>query len=183
MREKSRFPFMKNSRYKMIAALIALVLLLGAWVFWGAFGRQEKLAGADRSIESGIALFEQMKYQEALDIFERIPPGSPREWNARYYQGSTYIMLKDYPSAVTYLEQALALNPEDTKILHALGVCYYKMGNLKLAKAYYTAILEIDPDDGEAKGLMDIMAKLERDQTESSAKKSEKTDDTGEEHH
>ena len=46
--------------------------------------------------------------------------------------------------------------------MHALGVAYFKLGNLKLSKGYYASILEIDPGDEEARGLMDIMAKLER---------------------
>jgi hypothetical protein len=41
-------------------------------------------------------------------------------------------------------------------------VAYFKLGNLKLAKGYFASVLEINPNDEQAKGLMDIMAKLER---------------------
>lgn len=153
---------MSNSRNIRIWTIgILLVLAALAWVYFDYPGNRERLIEADHKIEVGVVLFKEKKYREALEIFENIPPGSPREWYARYYQGSTHIMLKDYPSAVTYLDQALALNPTDTKIMHALGVAYYKMGKLEISKAYYAAILEIDPDDGEARGLMDIMTNLE----------------------
>ena len=36
------------------------------------------------------------------------------------------------------------------------------MGNLKLARGYFASVLAINPNDEQAKGLMDIMAKLER---------------------
>ena len=88
-----------------------------------------------------------------------------QEARALYDQGSEHIQQKDYTSALESLEQAHVLNPEDTGTLFALGVVYYKLGNLKLAKSYFASVLEINPNDEQAKGLMDMMAKLER-QTE-----------------
>ena len=85
-----------------------------------------------------------------------------QEAKALYDQGAEYIQLKDFESAVEILEQAHVLNPEDAGTLYALGVTYYKLGNVKLAKAYFTSVLEINPNDEQAKGLMDIMARLER---------------------
>ena len=81
---------------------------------------------------------------------------------ALYHQGSELILSKDYEAAADKLEQALVLSKEDTGTLYALGVVYYKLGNLKLAKGYFAAMLEINPNDETAKGLMDIMAGLER---------------------
>ena len=46
--------------------------------------------------------------------------------------------------------------------MFALGVAYFKLGNLALSKAYFAAVLQINPGNEEAKGLMDIMARLER---------------------
>jgi tetratricopeptide (TPR) repeat protein len=85
-----------------------------------------------------------------------------QEAKALYDQGAEYIKLKDFESAVEILGQAHVLNPEDAGTLYALGVAYYKLGNVKLAKAYFTSVLEINPNDEQAKGLMDIMARLER---------------------
>lgn len=85
-----------------------------------------------------------------------------QEAKALYDQGAEYIQLKDFESAVEILEQAHVLNPEDAGTLYALGVAYYKLGNVKLAKAYFTSVLEINPNDEQAKGLVDIMAGLER---------------------
>jgi tetratricopeptide (TPR) repeat protein len=78
--------------------------------------------------------------------------------------GSALIKLKDYESGALRLEEALALNSSETNILFALGVVYYKLGNLSLSKAYFASVLELDPGHEEAKGLMDIMASLERTQ-------------------
>lgn len=156
---------MSNSKHIKIWSIGAsLTFVAAAWFFLENLEQKEYLSRADQRIESGIVFFKEKQYPEALEVFENIPQGSPREWYARYYQGSTYIMLQDYPQAITYLEQALELKPSDAEIMHALGVAYFKLGNLKMSKAYYAAALEINPDDTEARGLMDIMSKLERQQ-------------------
>jgi tetratricopeptide (TPR) repeat protein len=157
---------MINSKNMKIGGLVTVLLI--AVAFWGytEWSNKQKLTvPSDQSLDAGIVLFNQKKYLEALEVFENIPAGAPDEWWARYYQGSTYIMLKDYSSATTYLEQALILSPTQTRIMHALGVAYFKLGNLQMSKAYFVAVLEVDPGDEEAKGLMDIMDKLEQQQS------------------
>jgi len=154
---------MKTSN-KVVAwgAGMILAVSAAAWVWLEQSGRETGLSEAATLLDSGIALFNEKNFQQAVEALDQVPSGSPEKWLALYYQGSAMIMLKDYSSAVVYLEQALALNSHQTRIMHALGVAYFKLGNLKLAKAYYASILELDPNDEEAKGLMDIMAKLER---------------------
>lgn len=152
---------------KMIIGYAVIIFLASSalWFYGEQSNTQQVSAQAEKSLDSGVALFKQKKYSEALEVFERVPSDTPSGWWARYYQGSTHIMLKDYQAGITYLEQALALNPTETRIMHALGVAYFKLGNLKLSKAYFASVLEIDPNDAEAKGLMDIMANLENQQS------------------
>lgn len=149
--------------------LLAVATLVGVLAMGWFFTRdsdQENLPGNKAiSIESGVTLFNEKKYIEAIEIFENVQPGHPQEWYSLYYLGSSYIMLKDYPAAAEHLELALSLNPINTQIMHALGVTYFKLGNLKLSKAYFASVLEINPEDAEARGLMDIMANLERQQS------------------
>ena len=143
-----------------------VIVAVATWVFIGASNQQNVNQNADLSIDSGIALFQEKKYTEALVMLESVPSDSPQQWRALFYSGSAYIMLKDYQAAVVHLEKALALNPTETQVMNALGVAYFKLGNLKLSKAYFASILEIEPGNTEAKGLMDIMADLERQQPE-----------------
>ena len=92
-------------------------------------------------------------------------------------------MLKDYESAAPILEQALQLNPQKTEILFELGVVYFKLGNLALSKAYFASVVEIDPSNEEAKGLMDIMANLERQQPGAKQEQTSGDNDNGAEDH
>jgi tetratricopeptide (TPR) repeat protein len=116
-------------------------------------------------LTEGIGHFDGKEFEEAIAALEQVPAGSKQEATALYYEGSSYLMLKDYVTATERLEQSLALAPRDTGTLYALGVASFKLGNLKLARGYFASILEINPNDEQAKGLMDIMANLER-QTE-----------------
>jgi tetratricopeptide (TPR) repeat protein len=166
---------------KTVLVTIAIIIVLGsaAWLYRSTQGQETAAGFAAPSVNEGVTMFKAKKYAEALEVFESIPPGGPQEWYTRYYQGSTQIMLKDYQAAVETLEQALALNNTETRIMHALGVAYFKLGNLKLSKAYFAAVLEIEPDNDEARGLMDIMAKLERNQETGATQEPESTVENG----
>ena len=152
---------MKN--YLAIAAG-ALVLLAGAlWFFALQPEREAVTYPAADLLADGIGHFERKEYDLALEVLRQVPDGAAESARARYYEGSSYMMLDNYEAAVGSLESALALEPQNMGVLYALGVAYYKLGNLAVAKGYFGAVLEINPNDEQAKGLMDIMAKLERE--------------------
>lgn len=142
----------------------ALLLLAGVLWFTALQPDPEPVSySATELLADGIGHFERKEYDLALEVLRQVPDGQPESVQARYYEGSSQMMLQDYEAAVTSLESALALEPQNTGVLYALGVAYYKLGNLAVAKGYFGAVLEINPNDEQAKGLMDIMAKLERE--------------------
>ena len=136
----------------------------------------EKNAQAEQAtllLDKGIAQFQQKQYRQSLDMLGEISEDEFQNWRVNYYMGSSLIMLRDYEPAVVHLEKALALQGEDANVLYALGVVYYKLGNLSLSKAYFGKVLEVDPDHDDARGLMDIVANLERQQLEGPTPESE----------
>ena len=150
---------------KINLAIGAGALLVLFTVLWFFVLQPEKEAISFQAAEllaDGIGHFERKEYDLALEVLRQVPTGQVETARARYYEGSSQMMLKDYESATVPLEQALVLNPRDTGTLYALGVVSYKLGNVKLAKGYFASVLEINPNDEQAKGLYDIMARLER---------------------
>jgi tetratricopeptide (TPR) repeat protein len=149
---------------------VTLVLLLAsiavALFYWNAAKESEQAGQSTALLEQGIALYQQKKYTEAIQELENIPETSDKDWRVPYYLGSAGIMLGNNQKAVILLEQALTLAPQEAGVLYALGVAYYKLGNYELSKGYFTAVLEINPADEHAKGLMDIMAKLDMQSNE-----------------
>ncbi len=161
--------------HKLLLAGIGLVLVAG--VVAGGYKyqaeRQRQAAEALIQLQEGINQFTEERFEEAVQTLRGIPDGALDDWRIPYYTGASLIRLAEYESAALVLEEALAMNNTEKDIPFALGVVYYKLGHLGLSKSYFHTVLEIDPSDKEAKGLMDIMAKLERYQPEATAPKSE----------
>lgn len=145
-----------------IAAGTLFVLAGALWFLVPQPDREVAWLSPDELLADGIAHFESKEYDLALEVLRQVPDGRVQTARARYYEGSSHMMLKDYEAAIVSLESALALDPRSTGVLYALGVAYYKLGNLAVAKGYFAAVLDINPNDEQAKGLMDIMARLER---------------------
>lgn len=164
------------SKQKNILAAGTAAIAIAAIAYWMLVQQPARQAEAARveqaMLASGVRLYGEKEFEKALQVFERIQGDSDRAAEARYYQGNAYILLKDYVSAAEQLEQSLALNDRDADTRFALGVVYYKLGNLQLARAYFASVLEIEPETDEdrerreeAAGLMDIVARLERQQS------------------
>lgn len=154
----------KSSRFLLPILGLVLLTVIGILFVLSNENKQAAEQRALASLDQGIGLFQEKKYAESLKILQGIPDGVLDDWHLPYYEATALVMLKDYESAAPILEQALELNPQNTKIMFELGVIYYKLGNLALSKGYFASVVAIDPSNEEAKGLMDIMAKLERQQ-------------------
>ena len=157
-----------KSRTLLIAGTtLALVVAIFAAAYVNRMERDEEsrqVAEARLMIDKGMREFGQKQYQQSIETLSGISEDVLQDWHINYYQGSALIMLRDYESAALQLEKALVLNSADTNILYALGVAYYKLGKLGLSKAYFGQVLEFDPNHDDARGLMDIVANLERKQ-------------------
>ena len=161
---------MDNSKNTLWVAGVVLLTAAAMWFFVAQPQQRIDAEEVERSLISGIELFENNNYDEAIETLQRVPPGSAQESSARYYEGSAYMMLGDFDLAIEKLQEAQARTPMDPGVLFALGVASYKIGNIKLAKGYFSSVLEINPMDEkeqelweQARGLVDIMAMLDRD--------------------
>ena len=164
---------MKQWKIPLATVALALVLVTVSWVFLSRTGPQIDEQQAEQALRSGIDLFGQKDYEAAIESLGGVPEGSRFESTAKYYEGSAQLMLRNLDAAIDTLQQAHLLAPEDPHILYALGVASFRIGNMKLAKGYFTSVLNIPPVDEndrelhkQAKGLMDTLAIMERRQAE-----------------
>jgi tetratricopeptide (TPR) repeat protein len=141
--------------------VVALAIVFGV-VLPDRAENQGQLAETHAQIRDGIEQFRAEQYELSVQTLGSIPEERVDDWHVPYYLGSALVQLKDYENGAARLEQALALDPRNENVLFALGVAYFKLGNLGLSKAYFAKVIEINPNHEEARGLMDIMAKLER---------------------
>lgn len=158
--------------WKNAISMAGVALLVGGVLWFVAMQPHDSIneEEAARYLAAGIELFEQERFDEAIAALQGVPAGSTRQSKALYYEGSAYMMLRDHDTAIEKLQEAQALTPMDPPILFALGVASYKIGNIKLARGYFNSVLAINPMDEheqelweQARGLVDIMARLDRD--------------------
>ena len=159
-----------KSRTILVASIcVVLVTVIATATYLYRSEQQREAVDVHSLLDQGIAQFREGQYELSLQTLGSIPENSIEDWHLPYYKGAALIQLKDYEAAAVQLEQALVQNSNEKNTLFALGVVYYKLGNLSLSKGYFASVLTIDPTHAEAKGLMDIMARLERNSAENAA--------------
>lgn len=131
-----------------------------------ARSRRDAARQAAVHLNRGVALYERKDHVHAESELRRALRADPGEWRAPYYVGVIQIERRRFGLAIPYLERALSLNAEEPKILNALGVAYFKLDRLDMARGYFQASLDMDPNNSEARSLMEAMAKLQHRATQ-----------------
>lgn len=145
-----------------VVAAFGIALLVLPVLLFETQERQADRRASQIHLERGMRLFHAKAFLDAERELRWALRADPEEWKAPFYVGAVQIERKRYGLAIPYLERALFLNPTEPKILNALGVVYFKLGRIDMAKGYFWASLDIDPMNESAKGLMETMAKLQR---------------------
>jgi cell division septation protein DedD len=71
-------------------------------------------------------------------------------------QGSEAIFMNDYQSAEKYLDEALALNPENPYALLNMGVVYENTGRKEQAISMYQKVIEMNPKGKEEQSMTEL---------------------------
>ncbi len=92
--------------------------------------------------------------RKAIEKLQAVTKNDPNSRTLAVLAGS-YEQLKDYKSAVEVLRKAIALDPENNRVKHALALDLLRSsgsepGNLDEALKYYKEIADDDPHDSEA---------------------------------
>src|SRR5690606_1265517 len=65
-------------------------------------------AGKDDVLQEGVRQYNQKKFKEACEIFERILKSNPGNEEARYYNGLSHLELGDWEKAVKNFDHVKA---------------------------------------------------------------------------
>jgi len=100
---------------------------------------------ADIFNQSGLPENALVNYQQALDYF-RLTPDTGDDAVTAWAIGTTYYLLRNYPEALTHLQQALASlgpdNPDSGLCSEYLGRVYSSMGEFPTALQYLQSALD-----------------------------------------
>ncbi len=141
----------------MIKKQLALILLC---VFLASCAGMLIGSNAKQSFETGLALFNQGKYEDAVPYFEKSIELEPEYYNAYLYLGRSQLNLSKWIEAIPPLRTAYSLSPLKMKkeviniLFDALiggALSEFKKGNFKESIGYLNEALNIDPDSMEAR--------------------------------
>ncbi len=96
--------------------------------------------------QKGNTLYEEGKYEEAIEVYNKILGDAPDAYIMNLNIGNCYFQMEDYNQAEEYYMKVLEKEPENTKILQAIGNCYSNRGDTVKALEWYNKI-EIDKID------------------------------------
>ena len=108
----------------------------------------------------GAALFEAADFDQALEFFRSVSPGTDAAW-VDYYKGWIHLQQGDTDDAIELLQKAVEANPASSLFHRRLGDAYVqkidevgmlkKMGFAKKARTNYEQAVELAPDDIDAR--------------------------------
>jgi len=115
-------------------------------------------------LKQGVTLFEEGKYEQAIDEYTKAIELDPNLTDAYYNRGLAYLMTKQYDLALADFNKAIELDPKMSTAWSGRGMALAGLGRYKEALEAYDKALEINPNDQLAKesreGLLAYLASL-----------------------
>ncbi len=88
-------------------------------------------AAAKEQLNQGAKLFNEQKYTEAIQVFEKVLEKDPENTKALYNIAISYIQLKDDDKALIYLNKTVEVNPFYEDAWYNIAYLLYKKGDFK----------------------------------------------------
>jgi tetratricopeptide (TPR) repeat protein len=92
------------------------------------------------------SLIRQNKIWPAISLLRRVIEVNPSTWNAWTRLGYGYFLLRNYDSALFFLQIANGMNPYNTDILNRIGLTYAKKGDIEKARDFFLQALKVDKE-------------------------------------
>ncbi|WP_342556967.1 protein kinase [Lysinibacillus sp. FSL P4-0201] len=119
--------------------------------------RRENLLFSLEELKARI-LFSLKKYEEALQIYQRLVQQKPDSVDYRYRLASCYGLCNKEDQAITLLEEINHNTPGIWIVVKKLGQAYEQKKEFEKARGYYKYALRLKPDDQSVK---DKLARFE----------------------
>lgn len=83
------------------------------------------------------------------------------DWEYSFIKGLNHEEREEWGSAIQELEKSRALQKDNPFILKELGYCYAKQGDFEKARDCYERVLQLDPEDNNARRNLEILLETE----------------------
>jgi tetratricopeptide (TPR) repeat protein len=105
---------------------------------------------------SGL-LFDNARYQIAVDKLEEVIDNFPDEFVLNIVLGLSHGQLNQYDKALPYVKKAVELNPNDFTSLYAYGFTLNQIKKEDEAITYLKKALDVDPDNVQILGTLGLI--------------------------
>lgn len=132
---------MGTSFFIIYSFITFLVLAAGAlfWYFQSVNINNEDLC------EKGLVALQKNDCEKAKELFLIALADNPNSKAVKYNLGVTFLVLKEYDTAIKCFEEVLELMPNDFDSQYNLGLVYFKIGDYIKAQNCFEKILETAP--------------------------------------
>ena len=162
----------------VVAAVVIVVLGLLTWRQASVWRDDETLnrhiiahnpQARNAHLNLGDALYEQGRYEVALDATRIAVERRPEHFQAHFNLGATLDALGRFEEAETHLRRAIALNPQAQNAYLNLSKVLYEQGRYEVALEAARAAIEQDPDFVEAHfnlgAILNVLGRFEEAET------------------
>jgi len=98
----------------------------------------------------GRILFQEGKYQEAIEVFKESIKTEPNNYLLYSWIGKSYFLLKNYDSAKLMYHKALQYEPNYPLANESLAKIYFVTNEFDKAKKYFDIVVRLKSDDADA---------------------------------
>ncbi len=105
----------------------------------------------EKLLANAVSLYENQKYDEAVNIFSKIIKENPTNATVYYYRAMAYDSLKEYQKAIVDYTSTLKYAPEMSIAYYSLGVDYDAIQNYQAAKENYKKYVQSNLEDNDYK--------------------------------
>ncbi len=99
--------------------------------------------------QQAIVSMEADRWQEAEGLLDRAVAACPIDPDARRYYAETLLQRGASAEALSQLEEAIRLTPNDTLLVIRAGEICYQMGDYKQARRWATEAINLDPSSAD----------------------------------
>ncbi len=127
--------------------------------------------GQGRALESqltrtnnlGVALMEQLKFEEAARQFQKLVSLDPRFIPGPVNLGIAKFYQQEYEEAARAFREALQIDPNQIQSLYMMGLIRRNRADTSGALGSFQRVVEIDPDDPSANYFLGLLYRRERE--------------------
>jgi len=107
---------------------------------------QSSELSTDNNYINALRIYERKQYNDAINLFDKIPENSPFYNSKEYYSGLSYMELQNYEEAIKHFNIVIK-SKNNLFIENAIwysALCYLKIDKTQLAIEYFKKLLNED---------------------------------------